>query len=68
MGLMGELIGSITYGKEAPTVEEVVGSLPTPSVFIPPRAAPGGPEVRAQTAVSPGEVTHCETLLAERQS
>lgn len=68
MALVAVLIGSITYAKESPTVEQPMGSFPTPSVLTPPRADPGGPEVRAQTTVSPGEVTHCEALHAERQS
>lgn len=68
LALMGVLIGSITHVKEVPAVGQVMGSLPTPSVLIPPRADRGGPEVRAQTTVSPGGVTHCETLHAERQS
>lgn len=68
LALMGVLLGSITYVKEAPVVEKVMGSPPTPSVLIPPRADPGGPEVRAQTTASPGEVTHCGTRHAERKA
>lgn len=55
LALMGVLIGGVSYLKEAHCVEKKVrGLFPIPLVLIPPRADPGAPEVRAETAASLG--------------